>query len=409
MIRGRRTVLVAGVSALVVQAVSAQTLTEEQALARMRSEHPQIRVLELSVRELEADTRERTLLANPTFGYTREDSGLNADDFLLVTQALPLRGRRGLLGEASAQAVTAARADADASLLVFETRLRFAFTGLLMSQARVAALEDGLAELAGLVDVLRARETEGEGSRFDLLRAEREMADTDVDLESAEIDRVRAQAELASYFMPSSDPTQLQAVDDLADGPEIAQLGALVSQALSRRGDYRALAHEEARWATERRAARRLRFPETSVTAGLKRSGPPTVRDSGYALTATMAVPLFNRGQAQVARAEAARARAVAERSVLGARIEGEVRAAYAAAARYTDLTGRYRTESVERASELVAIATAAYEEGEYGILELLDAHRVRLGAELRFLDLSAQARRAVIELDHAVGGETTP
>lgn len=409
MSRGRRTVLVAGLSVLIVQAVSAQTLTEEQALARMRSEHPQIRLLDLTVRELEADTRERTLLANPTFTYTREDVGLNADDFLLVTQELPLRGRRGLLGEASAQAVTAAQAGAASDLLAFETRLRLAFTDLLIAQAQVAVLEDGLTELARLVDVLRARETEGEGSLFDRLRAEREMADTDVDLESAEIDRLKAQVRLASFFMPGSDPTALQAVGALAVGADIGELESLLVQSLQNRGDYRALVHRESSWTTERRAAERLRFPETSLTAGLKRSGSPIVKDSGYALSATVAVPLFNRGQAQVARAEAARARVDAERAVLGARIESQVRAAHTAASKYSDLTDRYRAESVERAHELVAIATAAYEEGEYGILELLDAHRVRLGVERRLLDLSAQARKAAIDLDHAAGGETTP
>ena len=56
-----------------------------------------------------------------------------------------------------------------------------------------------------------------------------------------------------------------------------------------------------------------------------------------------------------------------------------------------------------------MAIATAGYEEGEFGILELLDAHRVSLSAELRSLDLSASARRAAIELDRAMGREMTP
>jgi len=405
----RRTVLLAGLSALVVQAVSAQTLTEEQALARMRAEHPQARVLNLTVRELEAAARERTFLANPTFSYTREDVGLSADDFLLVTQELPLRGRLGLLGQASMQAVTAAQAGTDADLLTFETRLRLAFTDLLMAQVRVTVLEDGLAALTGLVDVLRAREAEGEGSLFDRLRSEREMADIDVDLKSAEIEHFKAQARLASFFRPGSDPTELRAGGELAESADIAELDPLLVRALARRADYRSLAHREARWETERRAAQRLRFPEISLTAGLKRSGSATPRDSGYALTATVAVPLFNRGQAQVARAEAARARADAERAVLGAQIESEVRVAHAAAASYADLTGRYRTQSVERATELVAIAAAAYEEGEYGILELLDAHRVKLGAELRLLELAAGARRAMIDLNHAVGGETTP
>ena len=132
-------------------------------------------------------------------------------------------------------------------------------------------------------------------------------------------------------------------------------------------------------------------------------------RESGYSVGATVSVPLFDRGQAQVARAEAARARTGAERRALRTRIEREVRVAHGAASRYRDLAARYQAESVEPAAQLVAIAETAYEEGEYGILELLDAHRVSLGARLRLLELAAAARRAAIELDRAVGGEATP
>ena len=409
MCRWRPLVLAAGFCGLVAWGASAQTLTEEQALARMRSEHPQERVLHFTVREVAAAARERSLLANPTVSYTREDAGLSVDDFLLVTQELPLRGRMGLLGRAAGQAVTAAEARADADLLAFETRLRLAFTDLLLAQERTQTLETGVSELGRLVDVLRAREQQGEGSRFDRLRAEREVAEIGTDLETVVIDRGMAQARLASFFAPGTDPAGLTAVGRVADGGTVPGLDSLLTQALARRQDYRALTFGKARWETEQLAAERLRFPGASVTAGLKRTGPPAARDSGYAVTATVAVPLFNRGQAQVDRAEAARARVDAERLVLGARIEGEVRVAHAAASRYRELADSYRAGSVERAAELAAIATTAYEEGEYGILELLDAHRVTLGAELRLLELSAAARRAAIELDRATGRETTP
>ncbi|MYH28567.1 MAG: hypothetical protein F4137_06840, partial [Acidobacteria bacterium] len=89
---------------------------------------------------------------------------------------------------------------------------------------------------------------------------------------------------------------------------------ALVASALAQRADYRALASRETRWATERRAAERLRLPSAAVTGGLKWSGPARGRESGYVVAATVGVPFFNRGQAQVARAEAARARTDAER-----------------------------------------------------------------------------------------------
>ena len=404
MCRWQPLVLAALFCGLVAWDAAAQTVTEEEALARMRMEHPEVRVLRSTVRELEADARERSLLANPTVSYTREDTGLSVDDFLLVTQELPVRGRLRLLGEVAGQAVSAAEARADAGLLAFETRLRFAFTDLLLAQERTLVLEVGVLELSRLVDVLRAREQLGEGSRFDRLRAEREFADIETDLVTLAIARVTAQARLASFLAPGRDPTGLQAVGRLADGAAVPPLDSLLSQALARRPDYRALAFEDARWETERRAAERLRFPGASVTAGLKRSGSPAVRDLGYAVTAMVAVPLFNRGQAQVARAKAARARVDAERLVLSARIDSDVRAAHASASRYGALAGRYRAESVELAAELVSIAAAAYEEGEYGILELLDAHRVKLGAELRFLELSAAARRAAIDLDQAIG-----
>ena len=122
-----------------------------------------------------------------------------------------------------------------------------------------------------------------------------------------------------------------------------------------------------------------------------------------------MALPLFNRGQAQVARAEAARARTDAERRVLRGRIESEVRAAHATAAGYRELAERYRLESVEPAATLAEIAATAHEEGEFTILERLDAHQVMLSARLRLLELYSAARRAAIELDRAVGRRRAP
>ena len=408
MRRLRTAVVTAGVLCGAATA-GGQTLTEAQALARMRAEHPQMTALRLGVRELEADTRERRLLANPTVSYTREDAGTTADDFLLVSQELPVRGRIGLLDRAAQQAVTAAEARADASVVAFETRLRVAFTALLLAQERTRVLDSGLSELQRMVDVLLAREREGEGSRFDRLRAEREVADIETDLEAAEIERLSAQARLAAFFAPGTDPAGLRAGGKLLDAPRRVDPGTLVQRALATRADYRALELSAEQWGTERRAAERLRYPGAEINAGLKRTGADRARESGYAVTATMVVPLFNRGQAQVARAAAARARVDAERQALRGTIESEVRAAHVAAARYRALADRYRATSVAPAAELVAIADAAYEEGEYGILELLDAHRVTLGAQLRLLELSAAARGAGIELDRVIGGATTP
>ena len=388
---------------------SGQTLSEDQALVRLRAEHPRIEALRAAVEELAATVRQPSLPANPTVTFTREGAGLHSDDFLLVSQELPLSGRRRLLGEAAARAVTAAAARADDAQLAFETHLRLAFVDLLLAQAREEVLEAAVPELRRLVTVLAVREREGEGSRFDRLRAEREVADVDADREAAAIQRLTAQAHVTSFFAPGTAPSGLSAAGDLSDRAPLDAVDSLVTRALTRRADYRALATSEDRWTVERRAAERLRIPTAAVTAGLRRTGLSMARDSGYVVGATLAVPLFDRGQAQVARAAAAQVRVAAERRSLRTRIAREVRVAHGTASRYRGLADRYRSGSVEPAAELVSIAATAYEEGEYGILELLDAHRVALGARLRLLDLAAAGRRAGVELERAIGGEATP
>ena len=388
---------------------SGQALSEDQALVRLRAEHPRIEALRAAVEELAATVRQPSLPANPTVTFTREGAGLDSDDFLLVSQELPLSGRRRLLGEAAARAVTAAAARADDAQLAFETHLRLAFVDLLLAQAREEVLEAAVSELRRLVTVLAVREREGEGSRFDRLRAEREVADVDTDRETAAIQRLTAQAHVTSFFAPGTAPSGLSAAGDLSDRAPLDAVDSLVTRALTRRADYRALATSEERWTVERRAAERLRIPTAAVTAGLRRTGLSMARDSGYVVGATLAVPLFDRGQAQVARAAAAQVRVAAERRSLRTRIEREVRVAHGTASRYRGLADRYRSGSVEPAAELVSIAATAYEEGEYGILELLDAHRVALGARLRLLDLAAAGRRAGVELERAIGGEATP
>ena len=273
------------------------------------------------------------------------------------------------------------------------------FTDLLLAQDRVGTLEAGVGRLDALITVLRTREEEGEGSRFDRLRAEREVAEVDADLALAGIDRRRAQARLAAFFAEGTDPDGLSAAGRLDDYPASPVPASAAGPAPERRPEYRALGLEAERWGAEERAARRLRLPSAQVTGGMKRSGVLGSLDTGFVVGASLSVPVFNRGQAQAARAAAAGARVEAERRSLAARIAAEVHAASAAAVGARELAERYRDDSVSRAAELVAIATAGYEEGEFGILELLDAHRVGLSAELRSLELSASARRAAIEL----------
>jgi outer membrane protein, heavy metal efflux system len=390
-------------------AVAADRLTEAEAVARLVASDPRMRALRARVDEVAAQQRDRSRWPNPSVSYSREHVAETTDLFVVARQELPVSGRLTRLAAAGRLALDGAEADARFQTLDLQIEVRHAFASLLLSQERDAALAQGVDRLRALVDVLRVREQAGEGSTYDRLRGERALLDLEADRTAASADVARARGRLAAYLGPGVRQQALVADGRLMPGPSSAPVATLVEQALATRADYQAALTAARRYQAERDAARRLRMPAPTIGAGLKRSGPAGRADAGFLVSVDLAVPLFNRGQSMVALATAEGARAEAEAASLRLRIDADVEAAHAALAIHRDRTTRYEQGAASTADRLADIGRIAYEEGELGILDLLDASRQALDARLRVLDLSAAARHAAIELDRATGSEMRP
>ena len=402
-------VLAAAVCLLGAPLLSAQELTEKEALRRFETESPQARALAARVNVVRAETKGWSLFPNPSVGYTREDAGGSKDDFLLVQQTLPVTGRLGLLRRAGKAAVNATQAESSHVLLQLRSDLRSAFYDVLLAQEREAVLRQGVGELEEVVRILRLRELEGEGSAFDRLRAERELADIGAELNAAEVLRAQAQSRLASFFAPGADSSSLTVKAGFSNRGPLPPLPQLVARALEGRRDYRAEEWKMERLRFERKAAERQRIPEPVLTAGVKTVRQLGTVSRGYVVAVTVPIPLFNRGQTEAARARAEHERVQMGREALQQRITTEVTAAYATAKLRQRVASSYVQELGEKGAELARIARLAYQEGEQGILELLDAHQVALFSQLRVLELLASAKQAEIELDRTVGEEVLP
>ena len=397
------------VSAQTSATAHAERLTEGEAVARFMANNPRIRALNARIEEVRAVHAERALWPNPSLTFARE-SVFNTDDtFLLARQELPISGRRRQLRAAGRIAVEAAQAEARFQMMQLQADLREAYTALLLAQEREAVLRRGIDALQRLVDVLRVREEGGEGSSYDRIRGARAVLDLEADLSAAAAARAQAQGQLAAYLGSQAIPETLVAADALSPVITVPSLATVVQEALSSRGDYLSARLSIGQFDAEREAATRLRVPTPTLTGGLKRSDMANASASGFQFSVDIAVPLFNRGQAAVALANALKAQAEAEAESWRMRIEAEVRAAHTALAIQQERATRYRQSAAEIAEPLATIGRVAYEEGELGILELLDSDRQALDARLRILDLAAAARRAAIELDRAIGREFRP
>lgn len=404
--RKKRSLLAAAGIILLPLLGAAQVLTEAEALRRYDQENAGLKGLAAQVRGVRAEARSWSKLDNPSVAYAQEDAAGTRDEFFLIQQSLPLSGRLGLLRKAGRAAVDSAEAETGYARLLLRSDFRAAFFGLLAAQERAALMESGVRPLREIVRVLGEREKEGESSTFDKLRAERELAETEAALETARILLAEARSRLASFLASGPDAEPLIAKGAFTNDAPLPSLEDLTARAIGARGDYLAERSRVQRFDYERKAAQRLFIPEPVVSAGVKKTTIPGLSDQGYSVSIAIPLPVFNTGGALKARARAAAEQSEAAAAVLRRAAETEVKAAYEALTGYRRIARQYARSLGDRGEKLSSISRLSYEEGEQGILELLDAHRVALNSRIQALELDLAAKLAEVELNRAVGEE---
>jgi cobalt-zinc-cadmium efflux system outer membrane protein len=386
--------------------VGAQTLslTESQALARLSIESPRVQTVLAAVDVARAEVLAAGRWPNPRLTYNRESVVGISENMFLISQVLPLTGRRGFDVRAASERVEAVSSRADDEVRRLRADLRLAFADLWEAQTLERELVRSRDRLRDLAEVLRRREAAGEAAGFDRLRADREAIDVEADRAEAAAQRAQALAMLVSFF-PSVPEGQVDVVMADRPAPMVPALEALIVRAEAVRPDLLALRHEleAARFAG--RAAGRRAIPEPELVAGTKSSNGGT-GDIGSVVSLHISVPLFDRARperaAAVARAVQVRAETERLRLTLRTQIAGWREALLAR----RDNAAAYRAAVIANAEEIERIALVSYDAGERGILELLDAYRVGASARVRQTTLERAVREAEIELEFVSGWE---
>jgi cobalt-zinc-cadmium efflux system outer membrane protein len=361
-----------------------------------------VRILDREVEHAQAEVRATGLWPNPEVLLSREEALGTVDRLETLSFPLPLTGRLSLEKSAARSGLVAAEVRSGFALVsIIRADVRESFLDLVAAQERSSSLRTGLSRLSELVEVLQAREKEGESSGFDRMRAQRERAEIEADLLESRGRETRPRARLAALLGLSSDG--LVAEGHLEAGGVLPPFGEVKAVAASR-GDVIALDAEVERAGYLAKAAGRRAIPEPSLTIGIKNTEVDGVSGTGGVAAISFSLPLFDRGQGSRAIARAEEALLRTRREALARQVMAQAESALAEAIARREAAGAYAAAGDPE--ELVGIARAAYEAGEMRILELLDAYRTALAVHLRTIDLRAEARRAEIELNRVLGTE---
>lgn len=361
-------------------------------------EGPQARVIRDEAEVRRYEQLARLAYPNPAVEYRHERAGVT--QFLQFEQSLPLFGVRSVLTRAGVEATAAAEADRDARLWLLRAEAQAAVARLVSEQNRQEAAEQYVKDVDRLIGILRTREREGEGSKFDRLRAEHELQEARQIVTAAAIAVSDARSRILSMSPPYTSLSRVTQ-DPPASGTAL-DAAAIVEQARTSRAELRALDRARARTDLEGTAARKTRLPSPTVFAGFKRAGDGPRHETGGLFGLRVPLPLFDNGSQESARWTAEAVRIDAERAALEASIRSEV-------SRSLETLSLREAAALQAAqandSELLTIAEVSYREGEVGILELLDAVRTTARAKARSIDIQLEVRLAQVALERAVGG----
>lgn len=392
-------VALAATLALAAAPAPAAPITEAEAIDRALAQPEFTALGEANRDEAQARIAGIRRFDNPEASVSREQvsgSGRSETEWQAgVTQPVDLSGRRSALRAAARAEAGAVDADIARRRQERSAEVRRAFAGCAAAIEKVRVSSGFVGRLHEAERIVTARTRAGDTAGYDLrrLRVEARAAEAQGQLAAGEV-----AAECAGLSRLSGEPDARP-----AEPIVVIALRATPTSAPETRPDILAREQRVLAASQQVRAAQRVRLPEIGVGLGYKRVTADEGSAGGPVISLGARIPLFDRGGAAIAEA---RARQRAREAELGlARREAE--AAVAVAEVRTDAAiaaARAAQAAAGDAARLGPIAEAAYEGGESGVVELVDAYRTARDAELEIIDLLERAARARIDLELAQG-----
>jgi outer membrane protein, heavy metal efflux system len=384
-----------------------EVVDEASVIKTIETTDPRIERIAAEVDVAASNVKAARIRPDPRIAADREevfpDGGGLATNYLRLVIPIDLSGRRGKLVEGAEASVRAVRAQGELSRwqLIIDALRVFRETEYL--RLRIALMTAERAALVRAVDIVGKRAKAGEASGYDQQRLQLELGGYDDVITSATIELRASQRRLATLLGRSDG--RVDAAGDLPLGTPPA-IASLLSEAVQGRGDYRAAKERIAAADAERVAAGRLKVPTFELTAGGMSSDVGTEGGTAYGYVAGLALtlPIFDRGNAASARAQADRRAAIADAKLIERQVPEAIRIAHETWSARVDQTKAFQTTQLARLEQLLKSAETGYREGGGTIVELLDAYRASREARLRELELRRDASLAELDLWLALG-----
>lgn len=389
-------------SPVVSAAPAGEPVGLDEVLRRVRESSPRSDVERARVGIAAAEQTAARAYPNPEFDFssTHLTSGTNTgaaeERTFVLGQPLLLFGQRKERRRTADLEVAAAQATSGAAIAERLRQARSAFTGLLAAQERVRILDEERADLESVSRIVTGRAEAGDKSPYDALRIDLERRAREAELAAARADVLEASGALATLVgVPGWHP---------------AAVGELVPEGIDARDEEGLWQAAQERLPALLAARRESEAARAGIDLAKKERLPVPVLQAGGQFTQdaasdsfvaglSLGLPVWDRGQGEIARASARSGAVELETAALAAETRADLDRALAVLRERRGTLDQIDRDVMGRLPDLRRMSEDAYREGASDILDLLDASRTRAAARQARLDAVEALVQAEIDV----------
>ena len=349
------------------------------------------------------------LWPNPTFNFEQEgypfgnsNAGFWGDQEhnIGIGQLFELGGKRSRRKEMARLDLNARELEVENVLRLGQAQVKYAFLRAFYAQKRRNIAQDLFGTYERLREIHQRRLEAGDVSGLSQLRINVEEIRYVTAVTRGQSDFTQAWNELAALLVWSqSGYPGLRLSDDLERVNQ--SLEELKRRALESRPDLDVQRVQIRKSQVDVTLQESFNVPDLTVGGGYKND----FGQDSYYLGIEVPLPLFNRNQGAIAEKSADARRHQSLLTWQELQVLREVQSAFENFSTQRDNLERMQGSVIDQVNQVATITARSYLEGEASLLDYLDALRVQLDTSIDFYELTHQVRRALVDLETAVGG----
>ncbi len=337
---------------------------------------------------------------NPEISVNREQLNAGSIDYeettYMLSQPIELLGQPFLRNQRASKSQKAAELQFEYDRLQLIRQVKSLYVEYWQLSQQLEIYNQALDVIRKARSAAKARQSEGSFSGLQVQRFNVELSRYRKQRDQVRLNRTQAGNRLATFlFSGQKLDTEIQPSDSLMVEPINLQEQTLIQYALANRADLAALEQIVAASELQYKVEKRDRLPDLNLNVGYKQQSDGA---EGFVIGGTIKLPIFNqtRGNVTITRSQT-RSRQT-ELTLKQQTVQNQVSTAY----ERVELVLEQWTSMQEGAMDgsMLEAARAAYQQGRYSLVELLDATQAFVDGQTMTYETIADYNQALFELN---------